>query len=78
MTQGKLTPDPELQALDDATEFHQFVDGADTADYKDFITEGVDVDTMFANQDYTDLMDVLQTLGVDVAMASRFVIAIRK
>ena len=47
-------------------------------DFKDFLPQpGIDVDTVLSNADYVALMDVLQTMGVDVVDASRFVCAIR-
>ena len=78
---GKFTLDPHalpVETGEDPTEFYQTIDGADAADFQDFITTGTDVDCLLGNSDYTDLMDVLQTLGIDVLAASRYVNAIRR
>ena len=65
---------------DHQTEFEGMPDDVVADEIKDVLPPGpgIDVDSSLAQQEYTAVMDVLQTMGIDVVQACRFVDSIRK
>ena len=80
LAHGKFQPAASHDDLDDTTEFYKIVNEADAADFKDFLPPdpGIDVDSIMCDNDCVNLMDVLQSAGVDVVDASKFVASIRR
>ena len=54
------------------------MDGADSLDFTDFVPTGMDVDSTMGDPDYVDMMDVLQSMGIGVVVAPRFINAVRR